>query len=250
MRILLTNDDGIESQGLQLLLKKLNTEHEVWVVAPEYEMSGSSHSISIKTPIRVKKRGSKKFTLKGTPADCVILGLKCLIPGEIDLIISGINHGPNLGTDILYSGTVAAARQGALNGKPSIALSLANNDGHYHFNGPLEFIKKNLKIIYDNWSEGHFLNINFPRHCTAPFETAITFPSRRIYRDNFTTFNAPDGNMYYFMHGDDAYSYNEEGSDHYTIMHGKISISPVLIHPANHKIEEKYKITAFWKVDL
>ncbi len=247
MRILLTNDDGIKSEGLTLLHNRLKSEHEIWVIAPEHEMSGSSHAVSLKVPIRVKQKSEREFSVKGTPVDCVLLAFLSFIPGEIDIVISGINHGPNLGTDILYSGTVAAARQGALFGKPSCAVSLSGRNGGFSFSEPVEFIARNIELLLKEWSCDHFVNINFPAQCKLPFNTAITFPSRRIYRDNFAMFNAPDGNMYCFLQGDDPDSHNEKGSDFDALSQNKVSISPVLIHPANHEIEVKYQKLNFWK---
>ena len=247
MRILLTNDDGIDAPGLQLLFKSLNTKYDVWVIAPERERSASSHSITLKKPICLKKRSKQVFTCSGTPADCVLTASRCIIPDHIDMIISGINHGLNLGTDIIYSGTVAAARQGALMGKPSIAISLPGNKKDLELAVPVEFIVNNIEVFYSVWSENHFLNINFPEEFKYPVQTCITFPSKRIYKDKFSTFDAPNGDLYCFLHGDDADSHNEEGSDHSAIRKGIISLSPVLIHPSNHKIEEIYQNANFWK---
>jgi 5'-nucleotidase len=246
MRILLTNDDGVQSQGLTLLHKRLQDEHEVWLIAPEHEMSGSSHSVSLKNPIRVRQRAEREFSVNGTPVDCVLLAFLSLVPDRIDMVVSGINHGPNLGTDILYSGTVAAARQGALFGRPACAVSLTGHGDGFSFNEAVEFMARNLQLFLDEWSEDHFVNINFPPHAGLPLRTAITFPSRRIYRDNFARFNAPDGNMYCFLQGEDPYSHKEAGSDFDAISGGSISISPVLIHPTNHEIEVKYQNLDFW----
>jgi 5'-nucleotidase len=247
MRILLTNDDGMESAGLILLQKRLQSEHEIWVIAPEHEMSGSSHSISLKDPIKVKKKSEREFMVNGTPVDCILLGFLLFVPKEIDMIISGINQGPNLGTDMLYSGTVAAARQGALLGIPSCAVSLTAMDGSFSFAKPIEFIAKNIELLRSQWNHDHFLNINFPPSPRFPLNTAITFPSRRVYRDNFVTFQAPDSSIYCFLQGEDPYSHNEEGSDFFAISEGKVSISPVLIQPTNHEIEVKYQKLNFWR---
>jgi 5'-nucleotidase len=247
MRILLTNDDGIKSEGLTLLYNRLKSDHEIWVIAPEHEMSGSSHAISLKVPIKVKRKSEREFLVKGTPVDCVLLAFLSLVPEEIDMVISGINHGPNLGTDILYSGTVAAARQGALFGKPSCAVSLTGLKDGFNFSDAVEFMARNIGLLFEEWSADHFVNINFPAQCKQPFDTAITFPSHRIYKDNFAMFNAPDGNMYCFLQGDDPDSHDEQGSDFDALSRNKVSVSPVLIHPANHEIEVKYQKLNFWR---
>lgn len=247
MRILLTNDDGIHSQGLSLLKQRLQQQHEVWVIAPEHEMSGSSHAISLKIPIKVTEKAEREYSVTGSPVDCVLLAFLSLVSKEIDMVISGINHGPNLGTDILYSGTVGAARQGALFGKPACAVSLSEHNGIFSFLEPVEFIIQNIELLRREWSPDHFVNINFPHSAALPYETAITFPSRRIYKDTYAKFKAPDGATYCFLHGEDPHSKNEAGSDFEAISGGKVSISPVLIHPANHEIEVKYQKIDFWR---
>jgi len=132
MRILLTNDDGINARGLHSLINKLNTIAEIYVVAPRSEQSGTGHSITVFDPIKAietKIPGIKKgWLVGGTPVDCVKLGTKRLVPEPIDLVVSGINHGSNLGTDVLYSGTVSAATEGVIMGYPAIAVSLDTFD--------------------------------------------------------------------------------------------------------------------------
>ena len=139
MRILLTNDDGIHSEGIRQLEKTLGARHELWLVAPESEKSGGSHSITLKDSIRARCMGEHRFACRGTTADCVIISLLGLIPPKVDMVISGVNHGPNLGTDILFSGTAAGARQGALMGVPSVAISLGAYAPPFDFSGAAEF---------------------------------------------------------------------------------------------------------------
>ena len=110
MRILLTNDDGIGAAGLAALEAAFGSRHEVWVVAPDGERSGTSHAIHLQGPVRIRHEGERRFSCSGTPADCVFLGLRGDFLPSIDAVLSGINHGPNLGTDVVYSGTCAAAR--------------------------------------------------------------------------------------------------------------------------------------------
>ncbi len=105
MRLLLVNDDGFEAAGLTTLARSIGADHEVWIVAPESEKSGTSNAITLKDSIRVRAVGERTYSCRGTPADCVLVALLGLVPGPVDLVLSGINHGPNLGTDILYSGT-------------------------------------------------------------------------------------------------------------------------------------------------
>ena len=246
MRILITNDDGIESKGLLSLHRRLKKDHEVWIVAPERDRSGSSHAITLQGPTRVHKWEDRVYACNGTPADCVLLACLGLIPNEIDLVISGINHGPNLGTDIIYSGTVAAARQGVLMGKTSIAASICSYSSPYYLESPIEFISRNIDLLVSLSSEEHFLNINFPNRAVERTDIAVTFPEKRIYKDELVTFQAPDGELYCFLDGSKPESPMEEGSDSFAIDNGQISLSPILIHPINHRIEEVYRKAKFW----
>jgi 5'-nucleotidase len=233
MRLLLTNDDGIASDGIQALVSALSGAHEVWVIAPETEKSGGSHSITIHDALRVRKLGERRFSCRGTPADCVMVALLGLMPREMDLVISGINHGPNLGTDILYSGTAAGARQGALMGVPSVALSVGAYSPPFDFASAAEFTSRNLENFRALGTDDHFLNVNFPAVGTREAKTVITFPSRRIYRTELHSYDAPDGDLYCFIGGAFPDSHPEEGSDCMVVAQGGISISPIHAHPRN-----------------
>ncbi len=245
MKILLTNDDGIDSPGLQELKKALVEEHEIWVIAPEGNRSGSSHSITLHAPIRMKRLSERDYSSDGSPADCVMMACMGFLRERMNLVISGINLGPNLGTDIVYSGTAAAARQAALMGMPALACSLNAFNPPFHLKYPIEFISRNLKLFCSLWDKDHFLNINFPGNINEDSSPKVTFPTRRIYKDKLYRFKAPNGDMYCYIDGPIPDSEMEEGSDFRTIQSGNISLSPILIHPANHEIEERYKDAHF-----
>ncbi len=246
MRILLTNDDGIHSEGIRQLEKTLGARHELWLVAPESEKSGGSHSITLKDSIRARCMGEHRFACRGTTADCVIVSLLGLIPPKVDMVISGVNHGPNLGTDILFSGTAAGARQGALMGVPSVAISLGAYAPPFDFSGAAEFVFRNLQTFRDLWTDDHFLNINFPAGAAENVDSVITFPSRRIYRDRLNTYRAPNGDMFCFVHGAVPEAHFEAGSDCQVLSEGRISISPIHAHPRNWvSIEERYRRVRF-----
>jgi 5'-nucleotidase len=244
MRILLTNDDGVTSPGLRLLERALAPQHEVWIVAPDSNRSGSSHSITLGTPSRFRRTGEREFTCWGTPADCVVVALMGLVPEPPELVISGINLGPNLGTDILYSGTAAAARQAAFMGRPAVACSLAAYRPPYHLDFATRFLAGNLQLFVKLWAEDHFLNINFPNG-HKPGRAEVTFPARRVYKDTLVRFEAPNGDLYCFLGGQLPEAREEPGTDYRAIQQGAVSLSPILIHPANHEIEERYRQAAY-----
>jgi 5'-nucleotidase len=168
MRILLTNDDGIEAPGLDVL-EKIATDltDDVWIVAPEHDNSGASHSLTLAEPLRMREIGKRRYAVKGTPTDCVIMGVRYLLKDDLpDLVLSGVNRGQNLADDVNYSGTVAGAIEGTLLGVPSIALSLAV--GNYEhgtpiWETPMEHGSDLVRKLLDaGWPEGVVLNVNFP----------------------------------------------------------------------------------------
>jgi 5'/3'-nucleotidase SurE len=165
-RILVTNDDGIHAPGLKVLEKiALALSKDVWVVAPEYEQSGASHSLTLTEPLRVRHISRRRFAVRGTPTDCVMMAVHELIPNRPpDLLLSGVNRGSNLGEDVTYSGTVAAAMEGALLRIPSIALSQQLTPGHpvkwstAERHGPQVI----ARLIAAGWDEDVLINVNFP----------------------------------------------------------------------------------------
>ncbi len=234
------------ADGIKALLHALAGSHEVWVVAPESEKSGGSHSITLHDALKIRKVRERQFSCRGTPADCVMVALLGLVPGGVDLVISGINHGPNLGTDILFSGTAAGARQGALMGVASVALSVGAYRAPFDFAAAAAFAARNLDNFRTLGTDDHFLNVNFPDAGSAGAETVITFPSRRIYRMELHTYDAPDGDRYCFVGGALPEAHPEEGSDCMVVSEGRISISPIHAHPRNWAtIEESCRGVTF-----
>ena len=246
LKILLTNDDGLDSPSLQALSVRLSREHEVWVVAPDGDRSGSSHSITLKEPIVIYRKGKRIFACNGTPVDCVILGVLKLARDNVDAVISGPNLGYNLGTDLLYSGTAAAARQGVLMGIPALAASLASREYGDDMKPAVEFLARNLAAFHGLASSDHFLNINFPSRLPQNLRACITFPSLRIYRDDIITVDERTDRMACTIGGDIPESHLSPGSDGEAIASGCISISPIYVHPVNHKIEERYRSVSLW----
>lgn len=233
MRILLTNDDGIDCEGLRALHAALSNrpDTEVFVVAPDGNRSGVSHSITLHGPIRLVRRSERMWACSGTPADCAIVVTLGALPFVPDLIVSGINVGPNIGTDLVYSGTAAAARQAALHGFPALAFSLAAYEGPFAWEAAAKFAADNLQRLIDLCVEDVFINVNIPNDPAGPAGLECTFPSRRRYNDRLAVFKAPDETEYCFIDGGGIDTDPENGSDQDAVLRGFASASPVFIHP-------------------
>jgi 5'-nucleotidase len=234
MRILATNDDGILAEGLRVLAEELSGEHDVFVVAPDQERSGVSHAMSLRSPGRLTRVGEGRWSCSGTPADCVILAGLGAISGSFDLVVSGINRGPNLGTDIVYSGTCGAARQAALGGVPGIALSCASYREPFHYLAAADFVRRNLEALLAALPEGCFININAPSVDGRGLRGRWAGASRRQYRDRLSSFEAPDGSTYCFLTDTRIESSGEAYNDAEIVAAGEVSISLVLAQPAIH----------------
>ncbi len=244
MRILLTNDDGFDSPGIKALGETLS-QHEVWIVAPDRERSAQSHSITVTEPIRCRKLGERQFACSGTPADCTIVGVLGVLDEPPDVIVSGINIGPNLGTDIVFSGTVAAARQAAFMGIPGIAVSINTHRPPFHMEPLAAFVEMNLETLVQLWNPRHLININGPNLPGPAQKVEITTPSWRIYEDELEEFRSPVGDRYYFMNGHPVDSEMEEGSDWTAVVRESISISPIYINAVDHHEDETYRHADF-----
>lgn len=176
MRILLTNDDGYKSEGLAALSDALTrTGHDVWICAPSSERSAASHSMTLRGEIEITEYAKNRFYCSGTPADCILYARKGgIFSSSPDLVISGINHGFNISTDVLYSGTVAAAREAALTGMRSIAVSCnRGKDGKYPFSLAADFVVEHLDEFYPLTSSECVININVPAECNGKWKSGV-----------------------------------------------------------------------------
>jgi 5'-nucleotidase len=240
MKILVSNDDGVYARGIVLLANRLaELGHDVTVVAPDQERSGAGNSIST-SPLRVKPAAFPEydarvtaFKCSGTPADCVMVGLNELAP-DAELVLSGINNGPNLGCDVFYSGTVAAAREGYFENRRSIAVSLdldaARSKGWEHYETALlavDAVMKNLDAVFGkSLSGGALLNVNVPN--LSPAEVRgfrITAAGRRRYRNRVQVCAAPEGGKLYWVGGTPAIDEEREDSDSRTVSDGFIALT-------------------------
>lgn len=242
MNILLTNDDGINSEGIRKLAAVLRSrgKHRVYVIAPDINRSGISHAISIlNDPVKLSRQGEDTWGCSGYPADCVIVAMMGGLPEKPDLVLSGINQGANLGSDLIYSGTAAAARQASLAGIPAIALSLtepsALGDDVYYWDMAASWSADHLEELAAFWGEDSFLNVNIPNCPGGPGGIVMTWPGIKHYHDVLTVTNAPDGNRWCSMKGSQVSAAAEIGSDCDVVSRNFVSVSSVFIHPVVRK---------------
>ncbi len=248
MNILLTNDDGIDSEGLILLKKHFEKTDNVFLIAPQKEQSCSSHSLTMHYPLRAFEYGRNNFAVDGTPTDCVLLGINKIFQNvKFDLLISGINYGGNLGDDITYSGTVAAAMEGCLFGITSIAVSLVvdfdkkpqyvNYDSAVFYLDKVIAMMKSIKNFKDC-----FLNLNIP---DLPLEKIkglkITTQGKRTYKDVIVENKDPRGKKYYWIAGTPVNPGNNSNSDLHAIENSYASLTPLHLDLTNYKYVEILK---------
>jgi 5'-nucleotidase len=233
MTIFLTNDDGIDSDGIQKLIDILRNKkkYKVFVIAPDKNRSGISHAISLlNEPVKISSLGENIWSCSGYPADCIIVGLKGILPEKPDLVLSGINRGANLGTDILYSGTAAAARQASLCGIPAIALSLTGSEP-YNWDMAVSWTAEHLEELTAFWEEEAFVNVNIPNSSGFPEGLLQTWPAIKKYQDIMSTINAPDGKQWCFLEAAEEIVVSQAGSDCYTVSRNFVSVSSVYNYP-------------------
>ncbi len=231
MIILVCNDDGIRSEGVQALARAMEPLGEVYVVAPDREQSAVSHSLTLHRPLRVEETGERQFAVDGTPTDCVNLAVSGILPSRPGLVVSGINKGANLGDDITYSGTVSAAIEGTLLGIPSLAISLATTDGR----GPFDFAdaadfagRLVAQVIARALPANTLLNVNVPavpRQQMTGFR--ITRQGKRRYGEALVEKVDPRGKKYYWIGGDELGFVDEPGTDFAAIQDRAVSITPI-----------------------
>ncbi|MGL4981471.1 MAG: 5'/3'-nucleotidase SurE [Treponemataceae bacterium] len=229
-KILLTNDDGLDCDGIHVLARELSKVAEVWMIAPDRNRSAVSHGITMFNPLTIKKIDTQIFSCSGLPADCVMVGIKSVMENAPDIVISGINEGGNIGTDVLFSGTAAGARQACLYGIPSIAVSLSSPNNEWDYTPTAEFIKNNLDELVGLHQKDVFLNINTP---SGEFQGCrFTNLSYREYTDVLHSYSAPNKNTYTFFEGGKIHTQGDDFSDFNTIKKGFVSITPVRAQPS------------------
>ena len=248
MKILLTNDDGIYSDGIYQLYLQLSEFADVSVVAPLTEQSAVGHAITIYDPLRTEEfyRYGKYFgmAVKGTPADCVKIALSGLLPEKPDLVVSGINHGANVASNVIYSGTVSAATEGAMLGINSVAVSLASKRFN-NFETAAKvgaFFAKKLHNEHKGAETPLLLNVNVP---ALGFEELkgwkYAVQGRTSFLDSFNVREDPKGNKYYWLTGEEYKRDDSEHADDYVVSQGYVSVTPLMFDMTNHDLFDKLK---------
>lgn len=258
MRILVSNDDGFFTPGIKALAKALERIGEVWVVAPDREQSAASHSLTLHRPLRVgvHRKKDRVFFVDGTPTDCVNIGVNKVLPSKPDIVVSGINRGANLGDDVSYSGTVAAALEGALLGIPAIAVSAIplvrppEEGGEYRYEAAADFAADLAeKVLKHGLVPGTVLNVNVPSDAeVGERRCEITRTGKRIYSDIVEEKLDPRGKPYFWIGGSSVESElgdTSEGTDCLSAHKGRISISPVQLDMTDHEFFSKLQA---WKL--
>lgn len=240
MKILCTNDDGYLAAGIAVLRSAASALGDVTVVAPDREQSAASSSLTLHQPLRARRAPDGAWVVDGTPTDCVILAVNELLGERPDVCVSGVNHGPNMGEDVLYSGTVAAAMEATVVGIRAVALSYAG-DFPEESEGREELITAVLRTILsrDTFPEDTLFNVNFP--AVQPSEVKgirVTSLGRRRYLDSITRAKDPSGKEYFWIGGGVVQWRGDAGSDFQAVADGYVSVTPLHLDLTNHELLE------------
>ncbi|OUU79218.1 MAG: 5'/3'-nucleotidase SurE [Gammaproteobacteria bacterium TMED78] len=240
MKILLSNDDGYQSRGLRLLAKSLKEVAEILVIAPDRNCSGGSSALTLSAPLNIQRFKKDYYYVNGTPTDCIHLALTSFFDFKPDMIISGINHGANLGDDVLYSGTVAAALEARLFGIPSIAISLAYKDGS-NFETAVSVTKDLIKMIEDNpLKKNTILNVNVP---DIPKKYLKGISSTRLGSrerpDPAIATKNPKGKPFYWIGKAGLSKDDGEGTDFFSVKNNIVSVSPLKVDLTDYDLVPK-----------
>jgi len=247
MRLLCTNDDGILAHGLECLVKAAQTLGDVVVVAPDREQSATSHSLTLHHPIRPVARGDDRWQVDGTPTDCVMLAIEALMPVRPEFVLSGINHGQNMGEDVLYSGTVAAAMEGVTLGVPSIAISFAGGELKADpalLTEQIPAVAALLKHLTSlQLPSDTLLNVNIPALRSAEIRgVRLTRLGRRVYSDSLMKMQDPRKREIYWIGGGSASWSGAEDSDFRAVEDGFISVTPLTLDLTHLRMRDEAKL--------
>ena len=240
MNILCSNDDGILAPGLALLADACREVGDVTVVAPDREQSGTSHSLTLHRPLRPARRPDGAYQVDGTPTDCVMLALETLMPERPDFVFSGVNHGPNMGEDVLYSGTVSAAMEGVMLGVPGVAISFAGSDPEMMSTYRDTLVRLVRRITSaEDYPRDTLLNINLPRLPASDVKgVRVTRLGSRFFSDSLTRMKDPWGREIMWIGGGTITWTGGEDADHAAVAEGYISITPLHMDLTNYSLIE------------
>ncbi|MEA1912485.1 MAG: 5'/3'-nucleotidase SurE [candidate division WOR-3 bacterium] len=246
--ILISNDDGINAEGLRVLKESVKDLGRTIVFAPDGERSGYSHSLTSRKPIRVRKIDKDTYSTDGTPTDCILYSIRGILKEKPDIILAGINHGANLGIDVSYSGTVAIAMEGTFLGISSIAFSQVNFRDSFNPNFAKRVVKRIVgRVLEEKLPEGVFINVNLPPEPNGKLR--ITKLGNRIYRDSVIK-TGEDGNEVLYSLGRESPTWiSKKSSDFDAIDEGFVSVTPIHMECTEYetmkklsKWEESYKL--------
>jgi 5'-nucleotidase len=236
MNILVTNDDGVHAPALDALRQALAPLGRVTIVVPDRDQSATSHSLTLHRPLRIHRHAEDRFSVDGTPTDSVLIAYHGLLEQRPDLVVSGINHGPNMGEDVFYSGTVAAAIEGAMQGAPAIAASLVTRQPA-DFVEPARFIARLAAEVMRRGFQGkRVLNVNLPHRPWAEVRgVRLTRLGTREYSDTLIAKTDPRGRAYYWIGGEEPVWESDEGTDVHAVREGYVSITPLALDLTDHR---------------
>ncbi|NIY74413.1 5'/3'-nucleotidase SurE [Thalassospira sp. HF15] len=242
-RILISNDDGIDAPGIKLL-EQLAREFsgDVWVIAPSMEQSGAGHSLTLRRPLRIHKRDERHFAVDGTPTDCILLGLQQVMrDNPPDIVLSGINRGGNLGEDVTYSGTVAAAMEATLLNVPAVAFSQYFSADMIDWTIAEKYLKDVLAtLVTTTWPKGVLINVNFPDHeAKGGAEVKIAKQGQRKIGDHIAERLDPRGEPYYWIGAIQSDLPEDNAADLRVIEQGNISVTPISLDFTHYETFEK-----------
>lgn len=242
MRILVTNDDGIQSPGLTALADALSAIGEVWIVAPDRERTAVAHAVTLHKPLRLHRVARRTFSVNGTPVDCVNLALLKIMPKPPAIVVSGINKGVNLGDDVMYSGTVSAAMEGTILGVPSVAVSQEGQD-EFRFAVGATYAACVVRLVLDQGlPEETLLNVNIPDRPKRSIKGArITCLSRRRFHNPIIEKLDPHGRKYYWIAGKRVSWSRSKDADHEAIEEGLVSITPIRLDSTHHGVLDRFR---------
>lgn len=237
MRILVTNDDGIHAAGIKALERAAQAFGEVTVVAPAHEQSSIGHAITLRAPLRIEQRDASHYAVVGTPTDCVYVATHHIFSEPPQLVLSGINHGANLGDDVTYSGTVGAAIEGTIQGIPSIAFSLCRGD---NFEACIEPIRRVVEAaLHETLDRPLLLNVNLPDCTNGVSGFQLGSLGRRHYGKVVDERRDPRGGSYFWIGGPVVKHREEPGSDELIVRQGGVSITPLTLDLTDYRSWQK-----------